>query len=349
MMLMTSSAVPPASSATAVQEFRSRTGAYDLSDLSAENNLRLRMSVAEFRNAGARLVSELFMMTTELCRMRDILGNQFRAFAKSELDLEPRTVSRYLHINKVLVTHFAINGEVNMQEVNMFRQKALALLSPATDPQVVSDLREMASQGKIINHDDVLEVMSRNEEEAVAKLASTQADLTALTRELESVSQAREVERARSQRELASQAELLRREEERAKDLEGEIDRLSSQATEVRFQDKEIIPAGYATVEAAIAAKKGELDVLTSKREAAAREVEALTERQKQLKEAVEQTNAGAAQFIAMKDQADALIAQFPIALLKSLSESDPTVKAALSTLGQTMVLFGQQLAKAST
>jgi hypothetical protein len=77
--------------------------------------------------------------------------------------------------------------------------------------------------------------------------------------------------------------------------------------------------------------------------------VQELAERQKQLQAAVEQTNAGAAKFMEMKDQADALIAQFPLALLRSLSESDPTVKTAISTLGQTMILLGQQLAKAGT
>jgi len=48
-----------------------------------------------------------------------------------------------------------------------------------------------------------------------------------------------------------------------------------------------------------------------------------------------------------MKEQADTLIAQFPIALLKSLSEKDPAVKTAIASLGETFVLFGQQLSKA--
>lgn len=311
--------------------------------------LRLRMAVAEFHSAGRRLIGELYVMTVKMREMRDILGDRFRAFAKSELNLEPRTVSRYMHINKVLTTHFMTDGAVHLTEANAFTQQALALLSPSTDTQVIDDLRELASQGKHIDHNIVLEVISKNEEEAVAKLASTQADLTAITRELESVRQGREVERARAQRELASQAEMLRRGEERAKDLEDEIQKLRLQTTEVRFQEKEVVPAGYASVEAAIAAKTSELDSLTRQREAAAREVQELAERQKQLQSAVEQTNAGAAKFMAMKDQADALIAQFPLALLRSLSESDPTVKTAISTLGQTMILLGQQLAKAGT
>jgi hypothetical protein len=323
---MTSPAVPQTSSAAALTHFR--TDAAALSDLSGDDMLRLRMAVAEFHSAGKRLIGELYVMTVKMREMQEILGDRFRAFAKSELGLEPRTVSRYMHINKVLTTHFMTDGAVSLTEANVFTQSALALLSPATDTQVIDDLRELASQGKTIDQNIVLEVISKNEEEAVAKLASTQADLTAMTRELESVRQAREVERARAQRELASQAEMLRRGEERAKDLEGEIQKLSSQATEVRFQEK---------------------DALKRQREEASREVQELAERQKQLQAAVEQTNAGAAKFMEMKDQADALIAQFPLALLRSLSESDPTVKTAISTLGQTMILLGQQLAKAGT
>ena len=48
-----------------------------------------------------------------------------------------------------------------------------------------------------------------------------------------------------------------------------------------------------------------------------------------------------------MQEQTNELIAKFPIALLKSLSEKDPSVKAAIASLGDTFVLFGQQLAKA--
>jgi hypothetical protein len=346
-MLLTPSVVQQDNHATALQPFRADPAALDLSDLSSDSMLRLRMSVSEFRSSGRRLIGELYVMTTQLCVMRDILGDRFRAFAQSELDLEPRMVSRYMHINKVLNAHFTVDGRVNLDEANMFTQQALALLSPATDTDVVESLRNMASQGVSINPKLVLEVMSQAEEDAVTKLASTQADLTAMTRELESMRQAREVERAKSQRELASQAEMLRRGEQRSKDLEDEIRKLQAQETQVKFETKEVVPPGFTSIEEAIAAKTKELATLASQREAATAEVRELADRQKKLQEAVEQTNAGTVQFLAMKEHADTLIAQFPIALLKSMSESDPAVKAAISTLGQTMVLFGQQLAKA--
>ena len=347
-MLMTPPAVKQDFDASALLQFSSDSATLDLNDLSSDSLIRLRMSVSEFRSAGRRLVGELFVMTTQLCVMRDILGDRFRPFVERELDLSPRTISRYMHMHKVLTTHFMVEGRVNLDEANAFTQRALALLSPTTDNQVVMDLRELASKGQHIDEKLVLEVMSKAEEDAVTKLASTQAELTALTRDLDNVRQAREVERAKSQRELASQTEMLRRGEQRSKDLEEEIEKLRTQTTQVRFEEKEVVPAGYASVEEAIAAKTGELATLAGERDAISTEIQSLTERQSQLRQAVEQTNVSTAQFVAMKDQADALIAQFPIALLKSLSEKDPTVKAAIKSLGQTMVLFGEQLAKAA-
>lgn len=342
MLLMTSAV---SSSDTSV--LRAELDALDLSDLSAESVTRLRMSVSEFRSSGRRLIGELYMMTTQLCVMQDILGDRFRPFVEAQLGLAPRMVSRYMHINKVLSTHFSRDGQIDLSEANAFTQRALALLSPTTDTHVVEELRVLASQGKSIDHNVVMEVMNKSEADAVAQLASAQADLTAKTRQIAEINQQREVERARNQRELDSQAEMLRRAEQRRTDLEEEIEKLRSQETEVRFEAKEVVPEGYASVEEAISAKTRELEMLATKRQAVSNEIETLTEQQQRLQDAVKQTSVSASQFLAMKEQTNALIAQFPIALLKSLSEKDPTVKAAIASLGETFVLFGQQLGKA--
>jgi cell division protein FtsB len=342
-MLLMTSAVPSLDTIA----LRADLTALDLSDLSSETLMRLRMSVSEFRSSGRRLIGELYVMTQQLCIMRDILGERFRTFVDAELGLAPRMISRYMHINKVLNTHFSVDGQIDLNEANAFTQRALALLSPSTDTQVVEELRELASQGTTIDHNVVMNALNQAEADAVAQLASTQADLTAKTRQLAEMAQQREVERARNQREVESQAEMLRRAEQRRNDLEEEITKLRSQETQVRFEEKEVVPAGYASVEEAISAKTRELESLVGEREAVSAEISTLTEQQKKLQDAVQQTSASASQFLAMKEQADTLIAQFPIALLKSLSEKDPTVKAAIASLGETFVLFGQQLAKA--
>ena len=315
--------------------------------LSSEDVMRLSMCVSEFRSAGRRLIGELYVMTQQLCVMREILGDDFRAFVQSELDLGNRMISRYMHINLVLKTHFTVNGQVDLTEANAFTQRALALLSPSTDSHVVDELREIAAQGKTIDEKVVIEAMHRAEADAVAQLASAQADLTTKTRQLEDLQQQREVERSRTQREVESQAEMLRRAEQRRVDLEDQIQRLRLQATEVRFETKEVVPEGFASVEDAIAEKNRELTMLLEKRQAISDEIESMSDQQKKQQDALKQTDASSSQFLLMKDQADALIAQFPLPFLRSLSGKDKAVKAAIIALGETFTLFGQQLAKA--
>jgi hypothetical protein len=334
----------PTSDTTAL---RSDLSTLDLGDLSIDDQTRLRMSVSEFRSAGRRLIGELYVMTQQLCVMRDILGECFRSFVDAELGLGPRMISRYMHINKVLTTHFTVGGQVDLNAANAFTQRALALLSPSTDTQVIDELRVLASNGTTIDHNVVLDALNKAETDVVAQLASTQADLTTKTRELADLAQQREVERARNQREVDSQAELLRRAEQRRTDLEDEIAKLRAQETQIKFEEKPVVPPGYASVEAAIKAKSLELESLATQRESVVADIDSLAEKHKKLQEAVQQTSTGASQFMAMREQADALIAQFPIALLKSLSDKDPAVKSAITSLGETFVLFGQQLSKA--
>lgn len=342
MQLMTS--VLPNSDTTAL---RPDFAALDLSDLSSESVMRLRMSVSEFRSSGRRLIGELYVMTQQLNVMRDILGERFRQFVEAELGLAPRMISRYMHINKVLNAHFTVDGQIDLNDANAFTQRALALLSPSTDSHVVEELRELASQGKGIDHNLVVEVMQRAEADAVTQLASAQADLVSKTKQLADLTQQREIERARHLRESEGQNELMRRAEQRRSDLEDEIAKLRSQETQVRFEEKEIVPAGYASAEEAVAAKTRELNSLLAQRESVLAEIGSLNDKKQKIYSAVEQTSASAAQFLAMKEQTDALIAQFPIALIKSLSDRDPSVQAALTSLGETLVKFGQQLNKA--
>lgn len=316
--------------------------------LTSDESLRLSMSVSEFRSAGRRLIGELYVMTQQLCVMREILGDDFRAFVQQELDLGNRMVSRYMHINKVLKTHFSVNGQVDLHAADAFTQRALALLSPSTDPHVIDELRELASQGTKIDHNVVVSAMHRAEADAVAQLASTQADLTAKTRELEDLQQQREVDRSRNLRETESLTEMLRRADQRKGDLEAEIEKLRNQEIQVRYETTDIVPEGFETVVDAIADKTRELNALTAERDQVQVEMDAMADKQQRQLAALQQADAGATQFLAMKEQTDKLIAQYPLPLLRSLSGTDKAVKSAILTLGETFMLLGQQLTTAA-
>lgn len=322
----------------------------DLSDLSSEQTLRLTMCVTEYRSAGKRLVGELFAMTSQLAEMQEILGSRFRAFVSSELGLNQRTVSRYLHMNKVLKCHFVQGETFKLEEANAFTQRALALLSPETEDGVMDELKELAQGGNKIDQNVVLEILAKHEGEGAAKLAGAQAELTSVTRELHSVRQQREVDQARAQRELTNQAEMLRRADERSRLLQEEIETLQKQSTQVQYEDRqvEVVPEGFTTIQEAITQRQGELKRLTQERGAIATEINDLEQRKSELEQALNQIQLGSEEFLGMKQSVDALINKFPLALLKGMSDSDKAVKAAIATLGQTMVLFGQQLTNAS-
>lgn len=322
----------------------------DLSDLSSEQTLRLTMCVTEYRSAGKRLVGELFAMTAQLAEMQEILGPRFRAFVSSELGLNQRTVSRYLHMNKVLKCHFVQGETFKLEEANAFTQRALSLLSPATEDGVMDELKELALQGNKIDEKVVHEILAKYEAEGAAKLAGAQADLTSVTRELDSIREQREVEQARAQRELTNQAEMLRRADQRSRLLQEEIETLQKQATQVEFKDREVevVPEGFTTVQDAIAQRESELKRLTQQRGSIVTEITDLEQRKSQLEQALSQIQLGSEEFLGMKQSVDALIDKFPIVLLKGMSDSDKAVKTAIATLGQTMILFGQQLTNAS-
>lgn len=325
--------------------------AVDLTDISDENRAVLHTCVAEYRSAGRRVVSELLTMTEQLVRIQEIVGGRrFYPFVRNELGLSKRTISRYLHLHKVLQQHFAIEGKVPLSVANSISSRALELLSPDTDASVIQEVRSVIDGGGKIDSRAVEAILAKREADHAAALASAQADAQAATRSLDRSRDQHAVELARAQRELSSQTELLRRAEQNSQILEEENDALRRQSTEVRFEEKkvEIVPPGYSSIQEAIDAKKGELTDLAAREESTARSIAALEEQRQTMEAKLIAFNASVGQFIAMKDQVDALISTFPLASLKELAAGDKNISTALSALGQTMTLFGEQLQAAA-
>jgi hypothetical protein len=328
--------------------------AVDLTDISEENRAVLHTCVAEYRSAGRRVVSELLTMTEQLVKIQEIVGGRrFYPFVRNELGLSKRTISRYLHLNKVLQQHFAIEGKVPLSLTNSISSRALELLSPDTDASVIQEVRSVIDAGGKIDSRAVEAILARREAreaDHAAALASAQADVQAATQSLDRSRDQHAVELARAQRELSSQTELLRRAEQSSQILEEENNALRRQSTEVRFEEKrvEIVPPGYSSIQEAIDSKKGELSELAAREESTARNIAALEEQRRAMEEKLAAFNASVGQFIAMKDQVDVLISTFPLASLKEMAAGDKNIAAALSALGQTMTLFGEQLQTAA-
>lgn len=322
-------------------------GAVDLTDISEENRAVLHTCIAEYRSAGRRVVSELLTMTEQLVTIQEIVGGRrFYPFVRNELGLSKRTISRYLHLNKVLQQHFAIEGKVPLSVTNAISSRALEMLSPNTDATVIEEVKSVIDGGGKIDSRTVEAILAKREADHAAALGSAQADAQAATRSLDRSRDQHTVELARAQRELSSQTELLRRAEQNGQILEEENTALHRQSTEVRYEEKrvEIVPPGYSSIQEAIEAKQGKLTELAAREESTARSIAALEEQRRAIEKKLATFNASVGEFIAMKDQVDRLISTFPLAALKKMAVGDKNINAALSSLGQTMKLFGEQL-----
>jgi hypothetical protein len=325
--------------------------AVDLADISEENRSVLHTCVAEYRSAGRRVVTELLTMTEQLVKIQEIVGGRrFYPFVRNELGLSKRTISRYLHLNKVLQQHFAIEGKVPLTVTNAISSRALEMLSPDTDASVIQEVRSVIDGGGKIDSRTVEAILAKREADHAVALASAQADAQAAVRSLDRSRDQHAVELARAQRELSSQTELLRRAEHNGQVLEEENSALRRHSTEVRYEEKrvEIVPPGYSSIQEAIDSKKDELSDLAAREETTARNIAALEEQRRVMEAKLTAFNINVGQFIAMKDQVDTLISTFPLASLKEMAAGDKDIGAALSALGQTMTLFGEQLQAAA-
>lgn len=325
---------------------------YDLSGVSAEDRNILKTCVTEYNSAARRVVNELVVMTEQLATIQKIIPRRrdFYAFARNELGVGKRTITRYLHLHKVLQQHFAVDGKVPVQVGNSISQRALLLLSPDTDESVILELKSVIDEGGKVQPKDVEFLLAKREAEHAAQLASAQADLQAMSRELDRTRDQAAIELARTQRELSAQTELLRRAETNSLVLEEENTLLRRQATEVRYETKnvEIVPAGFTSVQEAIEKKEGELNELTTRERSVAENIAALETQKKALEEKLANFRAGIDDFLNMKDTVEALIGKFPLVLVKKMGTGDKTVRAAMTSLGQTMILFGEQLNSAA-
>lgn len=325
---------------------------YDLSGVSEGDLSVLKTCVTEYNSAARRVVGELVVMTEQLATIQKIIPRRrdFYAFARNELGVGKRTITRYLHLHKVLQQHFAVDGKVPAQVGSAFSQRALLLLSPDTDESVILELKSVIDEGGKIETKDVESLLAKREAEHAAQLAAAQADLQKLSRELDRTRDQAAIELARTQRELSAQTELLRRAETNSEMLEEENTSLRRQATEVRYETKnvEIVPAGYTSVQEAIDKKEGELSELASRERSVAESIAALEAQKTALEEKLAAFHAGIDDFLNMKDTVEALIGKFPMGMVKEMGAGDNAVKSAIASLGKTMILFGEQLNAAS-
>jgi hypothetical protein len=319
-----------------------------VSSLPADEQQAVQECITEWKSAGRRLMSELFTMTEQLVKMRQILGRKFGPLVRAELNISRRQAYRYMDMNKVLKAHFTVNGELAWGN-GIISQAALSLLAPTTDDSVIQEVKLALGNGKAVDGPMVSELLARRESEHAAALAAAHAEARLAEQKLQRQLQTAEANLGRIQRDTNAQAELLRRNTEARAVLEEENARLRREANVVRFEEKlvEVVPPGFASTEDAIAAKAKELGDLEAQRSALESTITSLTNDRERLRNEVSRISTSTAEFREMKSAIDQIVDRFPLVALSEMAAGDKTLKAAFLALGETMMLYGQRLSQA--
>lgn len=335
-----------------LQRFTSLTASPVLSGVILDNDklVALSLAVAEFREIENRIANDFVTMCTRLSMIKEILGEHFLRFAQDELGLKLRTIQRYLNLHQVMSTHLSNGGRIDIGEARQFTQGALALLAPVTDDDVISEIRTLAQGGNKITEETIKQVIASRDVdyEARLKLAASETELA--IKKMHEAQQKLELETARHSSSMVKQEELTRRSKEHVAALEADLERLRKQETVVseKVVEKEVIPAGYATLAEAIDAATSNLNKAKLEAQAAEREAAEAKIKADALKSGLQAAVLDTQDFGRVKTLLDEVMAALPRAQIQALSGSNPDLKKAFHETGAALVFFGNTLVAAS-
>lgn len=322
----------------------------DFADLSSEHLTALQFCVGQFRLNQHRMLETYFASAQLLFQIKEIVGgDRFMEFATTELGLKPRTIQRYMRMDKTLLQHFSENGQINVKEASMFTQRALLLLSPETDEEIISEIKALVNQGEIINESTVRRIIDRHDADLEAQVVSAQAETEFANTELKKVTERSELLAARLQNQLNKQDEQVRRLTEQRSALEEEIEVLKKQETVVteKTVEVEVVPAGFKSAQEATEAAQKQLALAIEKKDRVDAEILEAEGKRTSILENVSVIEAGNEEFLKIKSQIDGILLKYPAALLRAVSNSSPTAKTALENAADAMILLGNQLRSA--
>lgn len=319
----------------------------DLSHLNAEQLVEVRFLVTAIRGSQDRIGRELYSLTEKMEALSQVLGDKFHAFVESELGISQRAARRYLQVHSVLRAHFSdSSGRTSVSEARHITQGALLLLANEPGDEVIAEIRAIAQNGEEVNEATVKRLIESREAELEARVAAAEAEVALAVRTAQTASERAELEIARVKGQAENSQEMVRRLTEQRDSLEEEVNRLQQQETQVveKTIEKEVVPKGFATIEEALQTTEKTLQVKAGE---LARIDADLKDRQEKLAEMranLAAAEAGKEEFLKMKQDIEALMLKFPVAMLKSMSGSDTNVKSSINALGEAMVAMGNLL-----
>jgi hypothetical protein len=319
----------------------------DLSHLSAEKLVEVRILVSEIRASQDRIGRELYYLTERMNSLSELLGEGFFAFVESELGIPVRSARRYLQVYSVLRAHFSDgDGRIAVNEARRITQGALVLLAIEPGGEVIDEIRDLVKRGEEVNEATVKRVIESREAELEARVAAAEAEVAVAVRTAQQAGERAELELARVKGQAENSQELVRRLTEQRDALEEEVGRLQKQETQVveRTVEKEVVPKGYATIEEAIQSTEKNLQTKVSELAKVDADLKDSHQKLAELRANIVVAQAGKEDFFQMKQDVDALMLKFPAARLKSMADTDKDIKSSINALGEAMVAMGNLL-----
>jgi len=318
----------------------------DISDLSPNDQLKLQLHTSEFRLSVNRLESEFLVLCTQVSLMHEILGDRIYTYAEQELRLKKWTVRRYLRAYSFLKNKLSSEGMINTSEAMQFNQGSLCLLSSIEDDDVIAEVRELAQSGLKIDEATVNKIIKSKQEDYELRIALAQSEADKALKDLQTLEKQRELDQARSSMQLAKSEELIRRAIESRAAVEADYETLQKQSIQIVEKEVtvEIVPKGYSDAKDAIEKANSQLKEVLNKNKEMELLSQELLEKQQSIKTSVAELEASTEEFLKIKGIVDSAIQRYPLARLKSITNSDARIAEAIVAMGQSMVEFGKNL-----
>ena len=212
--------------------------------------------------------------------------------------------------------------------------------------EVIAEIRQIAQSGHRVDEMTVKRLIEERDGDAEARASIAETRVRELEEAAKAAANQSELEQARLKLQLAKTEEGLRRISDQRTALEEEVEQLRMQETQVveKIVEKEVPPKGFVSVTEATEAAEQKLNEKIKELEQAEADLRDGQAKIAALRDNVAAASAGAEEFGRLKEQVDAIMLKFPIAMLKTTSGSDPQIKSSIHALGEAMVAMGKLL-----
>lgn len=315
---------------------------FDLDAVPTEFRSRVAAQIRRVRDSLRRTTIEIIEIGHSLIDIRDTIEEgSFTALIQEEFQMNPRVARRFMQTARYVDEHLNDNDAhlLNHLSPTVLYQLAQGDITL----EVVQSVLERQTDGQQLMPADIRKAMAEMQErldgmggelaESLGQLSATKAKLTESTERADrnELAAARYRETAdRVSRSLTNAQEDINQMSQEQARLQDEInglhDKLSNPPT--KEVEKEVVPAGFKSIQEAIASKEKELRDVTNKRSKLEDEMGIAQRRLAEVQGQLVSSEAGFNTLTTFRADIQAICAKFPAAFVITSAGDDPRVTA---------------------